>query len=76
MQVQKAYDKVELTTADIQEAIRDYVLKKLQRRVRGHAVVNSKEVNGFRGQAGNTPHTEGGGFAYLEDGVVIAEIEQ
>jgi hypothetical protein len=33
-------------------------------------------VNGFRGQAGNTPHTEGGGFAYLEDGVVIAEIEQ
>jgi len=47
MQVVKNYDKVTLTPQDIQEAIREFVLQKTGRVMRGEASVNGNgQVNG------------------------------
>lgn len=66
MELEKAYDKLVLSNAEVQEALRNYVTSKTGRPVRGHVVVHSKEVDGFRGQQKFHPHTEGAAHCYLE----------
>lgn len=67
MDIQKAYDKFVLSIADVQEALRQFVEHKTGRAVRGHIVVEMKQVDGFRGQDKFCPHTEGAAFGYLGD---------
>lgn len=49
MQFEQSYDKVILTHDEIQEVLRQHILLKTGRRVRGDVVVNSQDANSGRG---------------------------